>query len=103
MSTEDRVWQALNGVSDPEYPLSLVDMGMIYGVAVKDSRVIVTMTFTSIGCPAIDMLTSDVREAVDDLPEVENVDVEVVWDPPWTHQSISPKGKRVLEMYGVVN
>lgn len=103
MSTEDAIWGALRGVSDPEYPLSIVDMGMIYGVSLEGRAAHIKMTFTSIGCPAIDMLTGDVVEAVREVEGVEKVDIDVVWDPPWTHESISPEGRRVLEMYGVAN
>jgi phenylacetate-CoA oxygenase PaaJ subunit len=100
--TEDHVWEALRGVTDPEYPLSIVDLGMVYGVSVDGGAVHIDMTFTSIGCPAIDMLTHDVREAVTAVPAVTAVTVEVVWDPPWTKDCISDRGRRVLAMYGVV-
>jgi phenylacetate-CoA oxygenase PaaJ subunit len=99
--TEAAVWEALRGVTDPEYPLSIVDLGMVYGVRVEGGGVHVDMTFTSIGCPAIDMLVHDVREAVAALPAVAAVDVDVVWDPPWTKDCISERGRRVLAMYGV--
>jgi phenylacetate-CoA oxygenase PaaJ subunit len=100
--TDAAVWEALREVTDPEYPLSIVDLGMVYGVRVSGTSVHVDMTFTSIGCPAIDMLVHDVREAVLALPAVTAVDVEVVWDPPWTKDRISGRGRRVLAMYGVV-
>jgi phenylacetate-CoA oxygenase PaaJ subunit len=100
--TEALVWEALGGVTDPEYPLSIVDLGMVYGVRVQDGDVHVDLTFTSIGCPAIDMMVHDIREAVGALPAVVTVDVEVVWDPPWTKDRISDRGRRVLAMYGVV-
>ena len=102
MPTDRQVWDALGGVTDPEFPLSIVDLGMVYGVQIEATRTRVTMTFTSIGCPAIDMLVADVREAVGALPGVDEVDVEIVWDPPWTRDRISDRGRRVLAMYGVV-
>jgi phenylacetate-CoA oxygenase PaaJ subunit len=97
------VWDALGRVTDPEYPLSIVDLGMVYGVAVSRTTVHVDMTFTSIGCPAIDMLIHDVREAVAAVPAVTAVTVDVVWDPPWTKDCISDRGRRVLAVYGVVS
>ena len=100
--TDALVWDALQGVTDPEYPLSIVDLGMVYGVAVADGEVHVDMTFTSIGCPAIDMLLHDVREAVSAVPGVAGVSIDVVWDPPWTKDRISERGRRVLAVYGVV-
>lgn len=100
--TDAQVWDALHGVTDPEYPLSIVDLGMVYGVAVADGEAHVDMTFTSIGCPAIDMLLHDVREAVSAVPGVAGVSIDVVWDPPWTKDRISERGRRVLAVYGVV-
>lgn len=102
-TTSDRVWDALREVTDPEYPLSIVDLGMVYGVHVEGRDVRVEMTFTSAGCPAIDMLVSDVREAVGSLPEVREVAIDVVWNPPWTRDKISELGRKVLAMYGVVS
>lgn len=103
MVTNATVWDALRTVNDPEYPLSIVDMGMVYDVQVDGDAVNVSMTFTSIGCPAMDMIAGDVREAVTAVPGVARVEVAVVWSPPWTKHSISARGKKVLAMFGVVN
>lgn len=97
------MWDALTGVTDPEYALSIVDLGMVYDVRVDRSDVDIAMTFTSIGCPAIDMLVGDVEAAVRALDGVRRVRVNVVWSPPWTHERISARGRRVLAMYGVAN
>ena len=98
------VWDALTHVSDPEYPLSIVDMGMVYGVHVDSQGVArVDITFTSIGCPAIDMICGDVRDSVAAVPGVSAVEVEVVWSPPWNKDRISERGRKVLRVYGVVN
>jgi phenylacetate-CoA oxygenase PaaJ subunit len=97
------VWKALERVSDPEYPLSLVDMGMIYDVRVQDRAAHIDMTFTSIGCPAIEMIKEDIRAAVLELGDIDTVEIEVVWSPPWTRDRISPAGRRVLAAHGVVN
>jgi len=99
--TEAAVWAVLGRVTDPEYPLSIVDLGMVYGVRVAEGTARVTMTFTSLGCPAIDLLVADVREGVGAVPGVTAVDVDVVWSPPWTKDRISERGRRVLAMYGV--
>lgn len=101
MVTEAQVWEALQGVTDPEMPISLVDMGMIYGVKVDGGVVTIDMTFTAIGCPAMDMITADVEQAVQDLPGVRQVQINVVWQPPWTKERISPKGRRILQEFGV--
>ncbi len=101
MVTEERVWGALKKVTDPEFPLSIVDLGMIYGVKVQNGHVRIAMTFTAIGCPAMDMITSDVKEAVGNIPEVKDVHINVVWSPAWTKDRISEKGREVLRYYGV--
>lgn len=97
------MWDALRRVTDPEYPLSIVDLGMVYGVRVHDGVVTVTVTFTSLGCPAIDMIVSDIREAVLGIRGVRGIEVDVVWDPPWTKERISATGRRILQCHGVVN
>ena len=97
----DAIWSALAIVLDPEYALSIVDLGLIYDVRKADGGWRITMTFTSIGCPAMDMIIEDVREAVVQVVKDVKVEVDVVWSPPWTRQRISPRGKQVLAMYGV--
>ncbi len=101
MVTENQVWQALKEVNDPEYPLSIVDLGMIYKVKVLQARVAIEMTFTAIGCPAIDMILLDVDEEVRKISGVKNVDIEIVWNPPWTRNKITPAGREILQYYGV--
>ena len=103
MPTEARVWEALGRVIDPEYALSIVDLGMVYDVRVADGAVRVTVTFTSIGCPAIDMILEDADAAIRALPGVRDARLDVVWSPPWTRDRISARGRRVLAMYGVAN
>jgi phenylacetate-CoA oxygenase PaaJ subunit len=99
--TTEQVWEALRGVTDPEYPLSIVDLGMVYDVAVHEGDVHLTITFTAIGCPAIDMIISDIKESVSQLPGVTNLKVDVVWSPPWTKEKISQRGREILQYYGV--
>lgn len=103
MVTNDTAWDALRSVNDPEYPLSIVDLGMVYDVRVENETANVSMTFTSIGCPAIDMIVGDVRDALTAIPGIEHVEVEIVWSPPWTKDKISDRGRKVLAIYGVVN
>jgi metal-sulfur cluster biosynthetic enzyme len=95
------LWVALATVTDPEYALSIVDLGLIYDVHVTDGVARITMTFTSIGCPAMDLMIEDVRKAVLEVVKVVEVVVDVVWSPPWGRDRISPAGKKVLAMYGV--
>lgn len=99
--SEEAVWQALAAITDPEMPVSLVDMGMVYRVAVAGGVAEVDLTFTSLGCPAMDMILGDVREAVAALPGVDRVEVEVVWSPPWTKDRLTTKGRTLLSAFGL--
>ncbi|MFQ5653066.1 MAG: metal-sulfur cluster assembly factor [bacterium] len=99
--TTDRVWQALQSVDDPEYPLSIVDLGMVYRVEIGEEAVKIAMTFTAMGCPAIEMITEDVREEVGKIEGVSAVQIEIVWSPPWTKDKITEKGRQILQIYGV--
>ena len=100
-SLEKRVWDALSQITDPEMPVSLVDMGMVYRVAVMDGVAEIDLTFTSIGCPAMDMILDDVREAVSAISGVERVEIEVVWSPPWTKDRLTQKGRTLLLASGL--
>lgn len=95
------VWAALAEVTDPEMPISIVDMGLIYDLRIAGNRVEVDMTFTAIACPAMDMLISDVREKVGALPGVASVKVNIVWNPPWTKSRLSERGRGILQSFGV--
>jgi metal-sulfur cluster biosynthetic enzyme len=101
--TDARIWEALGRVTDPEYALSIVDLGLVYDVRVVDGAVRVAVTFTSIGCPAIDMILEDAEAAIRAVPGVRDVRLDVVWTPPWTRERVSARGRRVLAMYGVAN
>lgn len=103
MLTDARIWEALDRVTDPEYALSIVDLGLVYDVRVVDGAVRVAVTFTSIGCPAIDMILADAEAAIRAVPGVRDVRLDVVWTPPWTRERVSARGRRVLAMYGVAN
>ena len=102
MITEDQVLEALGGVTDPELPVSIVDLGMVYGIEADEAgRVTVRLTFTSMGCPAMDMLLGDVDRAVRAVPGVTDVTIDVVWSPPWTKKQLSPRGRLLLMAYGL--
>lgn len=104
MVDERQVMKALEDVEDPELPVSIVAMGLIYEVRVAgegSSHVEVDMTFTAMGCPAMDFLKHDVREAVSSLDGVEAVEIRTVWDPPWTTDRMSEEARAVLATAGV--
>jgi phenylacetate-CoA oxygenase PaaJ subunit len=98
----EAVWKALERVTDPELPVSIVDLGMVYDVTTDEAgRVAIDLTFTSIGCPAMDMLLDDVDREVRALPGVTDVSVDVVWSPPWTKARLTPRGRGLLSAYGL--
>ena len=96
-----KVWEALRGVTDPEIPvLSIVDLGVIADVRIDCDGVVVDMTPTFAGCPALDMIRNDIREAVVALGDA-RVTVNVVFDPPWTSDRITEAGRRTLKEFGL--
>lgn len=95
------VWSALASVTDPEIPvISVVDMGIIADVRFDGGTVIVDMTPTFVGCPALDMIRDGIRKAVHGLGEV-SVRVNVVFDPPWTSDRMTAEGRRKLKEFGL--
>lgn len=101
-SLEDKLWRALYEVSDPEFPISIVDLGLVYDVRVPEEGVAtVTISFTATACPCMDFIKWDIRERLLAEPEVEEVRVETTWDPPWTNARISDRGREALRRAGV--
>lgn len=95
------VWDALAGVADPEIPtVNVVELGMIAGVRVDGDQVIVDMTPTFAGCPALDVIKADIARAVKAAGEP-FVAVHVVYDPPWTSDRITEEGRRELKAFGL--
>ena len=85
MPDDDAVREALRGVEDPEAGMNIVDLGLVYGVDVTADAVHVDLTMTTAACPMADMIVEDARDAVAAVvPAGTRVDVELVWDPPWT-------------------
>ena len=97
----DRLWSALAEVQDPEMPVSLVDLGVIYGVRESDGVVVVDLTFTAMGCPASEFIVDDVRERLLRESGVREVTINVVWDPPWTAARMTEAGRDALEAWGL--
>ena len=98
MVSRDEIEDSLKQCMDPEVPLNIVEMGLIYGIDVKDnSDVNVTMTMTTKGCPLHDTMVHDVTRYVKKVPGVNNVDVQIVWDPPWTISKMSQEAQDKLK------
>ncbi len=100
-ATPDAVLAALAEVTDPEWPVSIVDMGLVYGVAVQGGTVTVTLTFTATACPCMEMIQEDIQERLRRLPGVEDVTIVVSWDPPWTKDRLTERARRELQRCGV--
>lgn len=98
---EADVWEALYGIEDPEMPISIVDLGLIYGVTLEDGDAVVDMTLTYSGCPARDMLTEQVQEAAADVEGVDDAELRLVWSPEWTIEMVTEQGKEDLREFGL--
>jgi len=96
-----RAWQALEQVMDPEFPISIVSMGLIRDVAVEGESANVKLTYTSMGCPWTDWIERDVREKLLAVDGISEVRIEVVWDRPWTRRDIVPSAKIVFMKMGI--
>ena len=100
----ERARRALYEVADPEFPISIVDLGLVRGVAGDEEAASVTvhLTFTATACPCMDFIQWDVRERLLELDGVRKVEIVTEWDPPWTTAAISARGRKLLRSVGVV-
>jgi metal-sulfur cluster biosynthetic enzyme len=96
MATKEEVVQALRQVEDPELGMDIVDLGLMYDVELENGKVKVVHTLTSMGCPVGPMIQAQIDEVVRALPGVEDVEVELTWDPPWTPEKMSEDAKFIL-------
>jgi metal-sulfur cluster biosynthetic enzyme len=96
MITQEQVIESLKRVYDPEIPVNIFDLGLIYGVEVKPEGVHIKMTLTSQGCPSAQHIPLGVTDQIRRDHNLENVKVDVVWDPPWGPHLISEAGKKLL-------
>lgn len=99
--TEDMVWEQLKNVYDPEIPINVVDLGLIYDLQIEplpdgESNVFVQMTLTAQGCGMGPSIAGDAQRRIEALPGVAEAEVRVVWDPPWHPDMMSPEGKKKL-------
>ncbi|HEY0887908.1 metal-sulfur cluster assembly factor [Ramlibacter sp. RBP-2] len=93
----DPIRQALTRVVDPEVAMSIVDVGLVYGVDVGDDKVHVKVTMTSAACPVTDVILDDIERELDKVaPAHMVVQLELVWDPPWTMDRMSDRARRFM-------
>lgn len=98
---EAAVIELLHEVLDPELPISVVDLGLIYGVEFDEGRVRVDLTFTATACPCMEFIREDVRDRLLVERWVDAVEIREVWDPPWTRDRITERGRTQLRTMGV--
>jgi metal-sulfur cluster biosynthetic enzyme len=103
-AVEARLWLALRDVEDPEIPISVVGMGLIVSIAYSEAAraVDLELTFTAMGCPAMDFIEEDIRERLLQEPDVDEVRIEVVWDPVWTRSRIRDDARAAMRALGIV-
>ncbi len=95
------VWELLGEVLDPELPISLVDLGLIYGVQLDSGVATVDLTFTATACPCMEFIREDIRDRLERESWIDSVKIVEVWDPPWSRDRISSEGRSQLRSLGV--
>ncbi|MGP4041820.1 metal-sulfur cluster assembly factor [Gracilibacillus sp. D59] len=94
---EENLMGALENVIDPELGIDIVNLGLVYGVDLDDEGIAtVTMTLTAMGCPLAGHIEQDVKRVMDDIPEVKDTEVNIVWNPPWSKDRMSRYAKIAL-------
>jgi FeS assembly SUF system protein len=96
MVTKEQVYEALQDCYDPEIPVNIVDLGLVYDVEVNEGQVAVKMTLTAPGCGMGAMIANDAKQRIMDLEGVSDASVDLVWDPPWNPSMISEEAKQKL-------
>jgi len=103
MTVEARIWEALRHVQDPEIPVSVVAMGLIVSVTydVEARQADLEITYTAMGCPAMDFIQDDIRDALLADPDIDSVEIEVVWDPVWTKARLRDEARETMRELGI--
>jgi metal-sulfur cluster biosynthetic enzyme len=100
-SSSPALWDALRDVTDPEIPISVVDMGLIVALHEQDGCVDLKLTFTAMGCPAMEFILDDIRTRLLSEPGIRDVHIEVVWEPVWTKERLSEEGIEAMRAWGI--
>jgi metal-sulfur cluster biosynthetic enzyme len=95
-SLEDKVWEKLKQINDPELGVGLVGLGLIYDVRAESGEVEIDMTLTRIGCPMADQIVNEIKEETMKIDGVRDVLVEIVWEPPWSMDKMSDEVRTEL-------
>ena len=98
MILKDKVIKEIKKIYDPEIPVNIYELGLIYDIIIKDKDVIVKMTLTTPNCPVAESLPKEVKDSISEIKEVKNVDLELVWEPPWDKSMMSEAAKLELNL-----
>ena len=96
MITKEQVYEALQDCYDPEIPVNIVDLGLVYDVEVEDDTVAIKMTLTAPGCGMGGMIAANAQSLIMEIPGVKEANVDLVWDPPWDPSRISEEAREKL-------
>jgi FeS assembly SUF system protein len=99
LDLKEQVVDALRTIYDPEIPVNIYELGLVYGIDANPEEVLIEMTLTSPGCPVAGSLPMEVKSRIREIEGVKSVRVELVWDPPWNPDMISEAGKLQLGIY----
>ncbi|MDR5708765.1 MAG: iron-sulfur cluster assembly protein [Armatimonadota bacterium] len=100
MPTREEIIEVLRTCYDPEIPVNIWDLGLIYDIQQENGRIAIRMTLTALGCPIGPILAEEIRTKLLELPGVEEVEVEIVFSPPWTPERLTEEGRLVLQSMG---
>ena len=98
MELKDQIITEIKKIYDPEIPVNIYELGLIYDISIKDKDVSVKMTLTSPNCPVAESLPNEVKDSIMELKEVNKVDLDLVWDPPWDKSMMSDAAKLELNL-----
>ena len=98
METKDKIIEEIKKIYDPELPVNIYDLGLIYEVRVNDKKAKIKMTLTTPNCPVAESLPKEVKEGAMQVEGIEDVDLELVWDPPWNKDMMSESAKLELNL-----
>ena len=98
MDLKDKVIAEIKKIYDPEIPVNIYELGLIYDISIKDKDVIVKMTLTTPNCPVAESLPKEVKDSILEIKEVNKVDLDLVWEPPWDKSMMSEAAKLELNL-----
>ena len=98
MDLKEKVIAEIKKIYDPEIPVNIYELGLIYDISVKDKNVSVKMTLTTPNCPVAESLPKEVKDSIMEIKEVSKVDLDLVWDPPWDKSMMSEAAKLELNL-----